>query len=36
MATHWPRCKVEALVCSLRDRLADKEVEALGNTLAKV
>ena len=36
MATYWPRSKEEALVYSLGDKLADKYVEVLGNTLAKV
>ena len=35
-ATHWPKFKAEALVYSLRDKLAHKSVEALGNTLANL
>ena len=35
-ATHWPRCKAEALVYSLRDKLVEKLVEGLDDTLAKV
>ena len=34
MATHWARCKAEALVCSLREKLAEKKVEVLVNTLS--
>ena len=36
MATHSPRSKAEALVYSLRDKLADKYVEVLGDTMAKI
>ena len=31
-----PRCKAEALVYSLRDKLAQKWVEALGDKLANL
>ena len=34
--THWSRCKAEALVDTLADRLEEKNVEALDNTLTPV
>ena len=36
MATHSPRSKAEALFYSLRDKLAEKKVEVLGDTMAKI
>ena len=33
MVTRWPRCKVDALVDTLADRLEKKTLEALGNKL---
>ena len=36
MVTHWSRCKAKALVDTLSDRLEEKNVEALRNTLTQV
>lgn len=36
MVTHWSRCKAKALVDTLSERLEEKNVEALRNTLTQV
>lgn len=36
MVTHWSWCKAKALVDTLSERLEEKNVEALRNTLTQV
>ena len=35
LVTHWPKCKTDALVGILANRLADIEMQTIGDTLAK-
>ena len=36
MVTHWPKCQTDALVGILPNRLADIEMQTIGDTLAQV
>ena len=36
LVTHWPRCEADALVGTLPNRLAEIDMQTIGDTLAKL